>query len=332
MKPVIDHADFSFHALSPELIFDSLLSIGIRIDSGLTALNSYENRVYQFHDEDRTRYVAKFYRPCRWSNEQIIEEHQFTKQLVDAEIPAVAPLTINNTTLHEHEGYRFSLFPSVGGRQYEVDNLEQMESVAMLLGRIHQLGAKKPFLHRPTIGLEQYLYQPQEIILSCHFIPKKVQSDLKTILAQLIKTVEHYWHNDWQPIRLHADCHAGNILWRDGATFVDFDDARNGPAIQDLWMLLYGNQQEQRLQLDMLIEMYQEFFDFDSQQLRLIEPLRAMRMIHHLAWIIARWQDPAFPIAFPWITDEDFWRQQLSEFKQQIEAIKAPSIKLMSIM
>nr|WP_202112746.1 serine/threonine protein kinase [Gilliamella sp. Pas-s95] len=332
MKPVIDNAAFSFHALSPELIFDSLASIGIRIDSGLTALNSYENRVYQFHDEDRTRYVAKFYRPYRWSSEQIVEEHQFTKQLADAEIPVVAPLIFNNTTLHEHLGYRFALFPSVGGRQYEVDNLEQMESVAMLLGRIHQIGTRQLFLHRPTIGLEEYLYHPQEKILSCHFIPRKVQSDLKTVLAQLITTVEQYWHNDWQPIRLHADCHAGNILWRDGAMFVDFDDARNGPAIQDLWMLLYGNQQEQRLQLDMLIEMYQEFCDFDKEQLRLIEPLRAMRMVHHLAWIISRWQDPAFPIAFPWITDEDFWRQQLLEFNKQIETIKAPSIKLMSIM
>jgi Ser/Thr protein kinase RdoA (MazF antagonist) len=325
---LMDNTPFSYNSLSPDLIVDSLGSIGIRLDSGLTALNSYENRVYQFHDEDHTRYVVKFYRPHRWNRAQILEEHQFTQQLFDAEIPVITPLTFNNTTLHEYHGYLFSLFPSMGGRQYEMDNIEQMESVAMLLGRIHQIGAKQSFSYRPTIGLEEYLYHPQEVLLSCRFIPNKVQSDLKIILAQLIKAVEQYWHNDWQPIRLHADCHAGNILWRDNAMFVDFDDSRNGPAIQDLWMLLHGDHKQQRLQLDMLIEMYQEFYHFDNHQLKLIEPLRAMRMIHHLAWVIARWQDPAFPIAFPWFTDDDFWHQQLTEFKQQITAIKSPPLQL----
>ncbi|OCG70431.1 stress response serine/threonine protein kinase YihE [Gilliamella sp. Occ3-1] len=328
----MNSSTFSFQFLSPDLIIDSLSSIGLSIDSGLTVLNSYENRVYQFQDEDHKRYVAKFYRPNRWDRQQILEEHQFTKQLADAEVPVITPLTFNNTTLHEYQGYLFTLFASVGGRQYEMDNIEQMESVGMLLGRIHQIGAKQTFLHRPTIGLEEYLYRPQDILLSSAYISKKVQTDLKDILAQLIKTVEQHWHNDWQPIRLHADCHAGNILWRDNAMFVDFDDSRNGPAIQDLWMLLHGDRQQQRLQLDLLIEMYQEFCEFDHHQLKLIEPLRAMRMVHHLAWILERWQDPAFPIAFPWITDEDFWRQQLAEFNKQIDAIKAPAIQLMPMM
>lgn len=323
---------FTFHTLSPDLIIASLASIGIYIDSGLTALNSYENRVYQFFDEDHQRYVAKYYRPHRWSREQILEEHQFTKQLLDNEIPVIAPLTFNNTTLHEYQNYLFALFPSVGGRQFETDNIEQMESVAILLGRIHQIGAQQPFAYRPTIGLDEYLYQPQEILLTSSVIPKQVQSELKTTLNQLIKIVQQHWHNDWQAIRLHGDCHAGNILWRDGAMIIDFDDARNGPAIQDVWMLLYGEKQEQRLQLDMLIELYQEFYEFDINQIKLIEPLRAMRMIHHLAWIIQRWQDPAFPIAFPWITDLDFWYQQLVIFKQQIQAIKSPPIQLISRM
>ncbi|OCG20087.1 MULTISPECIES: serine/threonine protein kinase [unclassified Gilliamella] len=328
----MNSSTFSFQSLSPDLILDSLSSIGISVDSGLTVLNSYENRVYQFQDEDRKRYVAKFYRPHRWNKNQILEEHQFTQQLADAEIPVIAPLTFNHTTLHEYQGYLFALFPSVGGRQYEMDNIEQMESIGMLLGRIHQIGAKQTFLHRPTIGLEEYLYQPQDTLLSSTYIPKKIQTDLKGLLTQLIKTVEQHWHNDWQPIRLHADCHAGNILWRDNAMFVDFDDARNGPAIQDLWMLLSGNQQERRIQLDMLIEMYQEFYDFDNHQLQLIEPLRAMRLVHHLAWILERWQDPAFPIAFPWMTDDDFWHQQLVEFAQQITTIKSPPPQLMAML
>lgn len=328
----MDVVTFSFHSLSPDLILDSLASIGIRVESGLTALNSYENRVYQFYDEDRKRFVAKFYRPLRWNREQILEEHQFMQQLSDVDIPVIAPLILNNTTLHEYHGYFFSVFPSVGGRQYEMDNMQQMESVAMLLGRIHQVGAQETFLHRPTIGLDEYVYRPKDILLSCSYIPAKIRPDLNEVLTQLIRIIEQHWHNDWQAIRLHADCHSGNILWHDGAMFVDFDDSRNGPAIQDLWMLLHGDRQSQRVQLDLLVELYQEFYAFDVGQLKLIEPLRAMRMIHHLAWIIERWQDPAFPLAFPWLTDVDFWYQQLTQFNQQIQAIKAKPLQLLSFI
>jgi Ser/Thr protein kinase RdoA (MazF antagonist) len=328
----MNSAAFSFHTLSPDRILDGLASMGISVDSGLTPLNSYENRVYQFYDEQRTRYIAKFYRPHRWTKMQILEEHQFTQQLLNAEIPVVAPLVFNDRTLHEYQGYFFALFPSVGGRQYEVDNIEQMELAGMRLGQIHQIGAKETFLYRPTIGLEEYLYKPQDTLLSYRYLPSKIHIELKATLTQLIKTVEQHWHNDWQAIRLHADCHAGNILCHDNVMFVDFDDSRNGPAIQDLWMLLHGDRQEQRLQLDTLIEMYESFYHFDKEQLKLIEPLRAMRMVHHLAWIITRWQDPAFPIAFPWITDLDFWQQQLTQFNQQIQAIKSPPLQLMSTM
>lgn len=327
----MDSSAFSFQSLSPDVIFASLATVGIRVDSGLTALNSYENRVYQFSDEDRIRYVAKYYRPYRWNQAQILEEHQFTKQLSEADIPVTAPLTFNGQTLHEYEGYLFALFPSVGGRQYESDNIEQMESVATLLGRIHQIGAKQPFIYRPTIGLEEYLYQPKEVLLTSNLIPKKIHDELKTSLTHLIQIVEQHWHTDWQPIRLHADCHAGNILWRDSAMFVDFDDARNGPAIQDIWMLLNGDRKAQQLQLDSILECYQEFYHFDMNQLSLIEPLRAMRMVHYLAWIVQRWQDRAFPIAFPWILDADFWYQQLAEFNRQSQAIKAPPLQLMSM-
>lgn len=326
----MDISAFAFHSLTPELILNGLESIGLRVDSGLTVLNSYENRVYQFSDEDKKRYVVKFYRPLRWTKEQILEEHQFISELVATEIPTVAPLAINNTTLHEYQGYWFTVFPSVGGRQYEIDNFDQLEWVGRFLGRIHQVGQTKTFQYRPTMGLAEYVHQPQETILSSSLIPKKILSDLKTTLSQLITTIEQHWHTDWSMIRLHGDCHPGNILWRDGPLFVDFDDARNGPAVQDLWMLLHGERQDQLIQLDILLEAYQEFADFDSQQLSLIEPLRAMRMVHYLAWIIKRWQDPAFPKNFPWIADVDFWYQQLGLFKQQINAIQAPPLKLFS--
>lgn len=320
---------FTFHSLSPDLIIDSLESIGLCVDSGLTELNSYENRVYQFSDEDKRRYVVKFYRPQRWTQAQILEEHQFVKQLATDEVPAVAPLEFNQTTLHQNHDYFFVVYPSVGGRQYEMDNFDQLEWVGRFLGRIHQVGQQSTFQHRPTMTLDEYLYEPKEIILSSALVNNALLGDLKLVLSKLIAEVEKYWHTDWTPIRLHGDCHAGNILWRDGPLFVDFDDARNGPAVQDLWMLLHGERQEQRIQCDILLEAYQEFADFDSQQLALIEPLRAMRMVYYLAWIIKRWQDPAFPKNFIWITDSNFWYSQLSLFDEQIKALQAPPLKLM---
>jgi len=330
----MNQSTFTFHSLTPDLIIDSLESIGLRVDSGLTELNSYENRVYQFSDEDRQRYVAKYYRPQRWTKEQILEEHQFVQQLVSDEVPAVAPLTLNQTTLHrccDHDSndYFFTVYPSMGGRQYEMDNVDQLEWVGRFLGRIHQVGQQSTFQHRPTMTLDEYLYEPKEIILASSLVERTLLSDLRSVLERLIAEVEKHWHTDWSTIRLHGDCHAGNILWRDGPLFVDFDDSRNGPAIQDLWMLLHGERQEQLIQLDILLEAYQEFADFDHQQLALIEPLRAMRMVYYLAWIIKRWQDPAFPKNFTWITDSNFWYTQRSLFEEQIKALQAPPLKLM---
>lgn len=328
----MDASAFAFHSLTPDLIIDGLESMGLRIDSGLTALNSYENRVYQFSDEDRKRYVVKFYRPFRWDKRQIQEEHRFIEELAAADIPAVAPLAFNDeTTVHQYQNYLFAVFPSVGGRQYEMDNLDQLEWVGRFMGRIHNVGQRQPFQSRPTVGLDEYLYQPQQILASSPLVPKAVRADLTKTIDKLIKTVELYWNDDWSAIRLHGDCHAGNILWRDGPLFVDFDDARSGPAIQDLWMLLHGERREQLIQLDILLEAYQEFADFDAKQLALIEPLRAMRMVHYLAWIIKRWQDPAFPKNFTWLTDLNFWYKQLSSFDQQIKSLQAPPLTLMSV-
>lgn len=324
----MSEAAFTFQTLNPDVILDALWDTWIRVESGLTALNSYENRVYQFSDDDKRRYVAKFYRPQRWNAEQINEEHQFALDLLADEVPVAAPLILNEKTLQMHSGFFFAVFPSLGGRQYETDNEDQMEWVGRFLGRIHQTGRKALFEHRPTMGLDEYIHEPRQVLEQSNLVPAKLKASLLQAVDKLGITLQQRWHNAWQPLRLHGDCHPGNILWRDGPLFVDLDDARNGPAVQDLWMLINGDRQEQRIQWDILLEAYSEFSDFDINELSLIEPLRAMRMVYYLAWVVRRWQDPAFPRAFPWMTDEDFWRRQISLFTEQEKLLQEPPLQL----
>ncbi|MEH0743337.1 serine/threonine protein kinase [Vibrio cholerae] len=320
---------FNFDALTPDFMWYALESIGIRAESGFLPLNSYENRVYQFSDEERQRYVVKFYRPERWSAEQIQEEHDFTQEMVEAEIPVAPPLAINGATLHHYQGYRFALFASVGGRQFEVDDVDQLEGVGRYLGRIHSIGAKQAFVHRPSMSLEEYLYQPRALLQNSDFIPLHLENAFFNDLDLLIASLEAQWDNSYTPIRLHGDCHPGNILWRDGPMFVDLDDARNGPSVQDLWMLLSGERSDKLMQLDIILEAYQEFHDFNVNELKLIEPLRGLRMVHYMAWLAKRWQDPAFPLAFPWFNDAKYWENQVLGFKEQISALSEPPLSLM---
>jgi len=319
---------FTFQTLHPDTIMDALFEQGIRVDSGLTPLNSYENRVYQFQDEDRRRFVVKFYRPQRWSAEQILEEHQFALDLVADDVPVAAPLQFNNETLLSHQGFYFAVFPSLGGRQFEADNIDQMEWVARYLGRIHQTGQKSAFTARPTIGIQEYLLEPRQVFETSTLIPSGLKAQFLAATDGLINAVIPRWDNHVTTLRLHGDCHAGNILWRDGPLFVDLDDARMGPAIQDLWMLLNGDKAEQRMQLETIIEAYEEFSSFDSDEIALIEPLRAMRFVYYLAWLIRRWDDPAFPRNFPWLTGEDYWRNQISTFIEQVKVLQEPPLQL----
>lgn len=320
---------FNFTTLNPDTILDALWDSGLRVESGLTALNSYENRVYQFSDEDKKRYVVKFYRPQRWSEAQILEEHVFAQDLLNDEIPVAAPLALNGSTLLTHQGFHFAVFPSLGGRQYETDNLDQLEWVGRYMGRLHQSARKSAFSVRPTIGLDEYINEPLVFLAGCDLIPEGLRANFNQVLARLSTTLQKRWHTQWQPLRLHGDCHPGNILWRDGPLFVDLDDARTGPAVQDLWMLINGDRQEQRLQWEVLLEAYQEFSEFDAHELSLIEPLRAMRMVYYLAWVARRWQDPAFPGSFPWMTEEDFWRRQIVLFTEQERLLQEPPLQLM---
>tara|TARA_Y100000782_G_scaffold88522_1_gene96394 strand:- start:5738 stop:6712 length:975 start_codon:yes stop_codon:yes gene_type:complete len=320
---------FSFVDLTPDSILDAVESIGVYAESGLLALNSYENRVYQFKAEDGYRYVVKFYRPERWTKEQILEEHAFAFELAEAEVPVVAPVCREGESLFEHNGYLFALFPSVGGRIFEVDNLDQLDVLGRLIGRMHQTAKAQSFSHRPEMSCEEYLQTAKVHLQASNLVPMALEHPFYTILDLVINETTAQYKNV-ETIRLHGDCHAGNILWSgDALMFVDLDDSRQGPAIQDLWMMLSGDRNNQLLQLDTLVAAYEEFCDFDHNQLKLIEPLRAMRMVHYMGWLAKRWDDPAFPRNFSWFAEDKYWEQQILALKEQLAALQEAPLKLL---
>ncbi len=250
-------------------------------------------------------------------------------EMVEQEIPVAPPIHINGQTIHQYQGYLFSLFESVGGRQFEVDNFDQLEGAGRFLGRIHKVGERQLFKHRPTMGLDEYLRNPRELLVQSSVIPSHLENSFFSDLDMLIKMIEAQWSDSSKILRLHGDCHPGNILWRDGPMFVDLDDARNGPAIQDLWMLLNGERADKLAQLDTILEGYSDFCDFNPAELALIEPLRGLRMVHYMAWLTKRWDDPAFPIAFPWFNDPRYWEGQVLAFKEQMAALQDAPLSLM---
>jgi len=328
-------SNFDFSELGPDLILDAIESVGIYPESGLLPLNSYENRVYQFKADNGLRYVAKFYRPERWSNEQILEEHDFAFSLAEQEIPVIAPCQIEQKSLFEFNGYRFCLFPSVGGRMFELDNLDQLEWLGRLLGRLHKVSHTKQFVHRETMNFEQETLAARAQLANMELLPDYLRNTFFNDLDLLVdETLKQTQQVSYQAIQLHGDCHSGNILWQqDGdkseALLVDLDDCINGPAIQDIWMMLSGDRQTKLLQLDTLVCGYEEFHDFDHSQLVLVEPLRARRMLNYMAWIAKRWQDPAFPRNFSWFATDKYWEQQVLAMKEQIAALQEPALKLL---
>ena len=313
-----------FAALNPDTILDAVESLGLISDARIFPLNSYENRVYQIGLENDAPIIGKFYRPHRWSNEQILEEHVFTQTLSSLDIPVVAPLTFDGQTLLEYHQYRYALYPRRGGRPPELDNPEHLKWLGRFIGRIHSVGASKPFQHRPKIDIENFVTKPVEFLLQKNFIPDYLQNAYQSLIDDLMKLLtQRYDLTGIRQIRLHGDCHPGNILWTDdGPHFVDFDDCRTGPAIQDLWMLLSGQQYEQRKQLDSLLDGYYEFYDFNPIESRLIEPLRTMRIIHYTGWLAQRWQDPTFPLNFPWFNTTNYWEQHILELREQLSLLQ----------
>ncbi|MFY3386032.1 serine/threonine protein kinase [Paracidovorax sp. MALMAid1276] len=325
--------------LTPDQVLDALASVGLYGDGRLMALSSYENRVYQATLEDGQRVVAKFYRPGRWTTEQILEEHAFAAELAAAEVPAVGPLALNGATLHQHEGFAFSVSPWRGGRRPELDDFEVLEWTGRFLARIHTVGAARPFAHRPPLDLASLGTASRDWLLESDILPLDVAAAWKTqcdAALELIATNTyqesaegHFVLKDAASIRLHGDCHPGNILWtpldewgRGGPHFVDLDDARMGPAVQDLWMLLSGDRRQRTHQLGALLDGYEQFRSFDRRELALIEPLRTLRLIHYSAWLARRWQDPIFPANFPWFGTSDYWRGQVDMLVEQIEAMQ----------
>lgn len=319
---------FDFTSLSPDLILDGLENVGFNVDSGLLALNSYENRVYQFHDENLNKYVTKFYRPERWSEKQIREELNFALELDRRELPLVAPIVVDGETLFNYQGYYFTVYPCKGGRTFEVDNLDQLEWMGRFIARIHSVASQKDFQFRQSITTDDMLVNSMKIIESSGFVPLSLNTPFFTILEQVTELAVNQYKPKKQ-IRLHGDCHAGNILWTDkGPHFVDLDDCKTGPAIQDLWMMLSGDRNEQLLQIDTILSGYEEFFTFDSSELVLIESLRAMRVVHYMGWLCKRWNDPAFPRNFPWFESEKYWEQQILMLKEQMSALQQPPLSL----
>ena len=318
-----------FSALTPDAVLDALDSIGLRSDGRLLALNSYENRVYQAGMEEGPPLVAKFYRPERWTDAAILEEHAFVATLVEREIPVVPALVIDGRTLHVCNGFRFSVFARHGGRAPELDDCDTLEWMGRFIGRIHAVGALEPYRHRPVLDIHSFGIEPSEYLLAHDFIPAELVEVYRGVVVQALDGVKRCFERAGtvRTLRLHGDCHVGNVLWTDlGPHFVDFDDSRMGPAIQDLWMLLSGERVEQTQQLGDLLSGYGDFYDFDPRELHLIEALRTLRLIHYAAWIARRWGDPAFPVAFPWFNTQRYWQDRILELREQIALMEEPPL------
>lgn len=326
-----DASQHPFDFLSPDLVLEAVESTGRVTDGRLLALNSYENRVYQVGIEGDQPLVAKFYRPARWSDAQILEEHAFVAELCAAELPVVAPLAdAQGDTLHHYGDFRFSLFPRRGGHAPELDNPDCLVVMGRFLARLHNVGAVRSFMHRPALDSQSFGHEPVRFLLE-HFVPDDLRVAYQTLTRDLLAVIDERMtaFADVTRLRVHGDCHVGNVLWRDdNPHFIDLDDARMAPAIQDIWMLLSGDREAQTRQLAEIIDGYEEFREFDARELHLVEPLRTLRMLHFSAWIGRRWDDPAFPKAFPWFNTPRYWGEEILSLRTQLAELNEPVLRL----
>jgi Ser/Thr protein kinase RdoA (MazF antagonist) len=320
-----------YSELSPETVLDAIEAVGYRCDGRVLALNSYENRVYQIGIEEGEPVVAKFYRPARWSDAAIREEHAFAQELAAQEIPVVAPLRRDGVSLHVHRGFRYAVFPRRGGRWPELGTTEDREWVGRFLGRIHAVGRAARFHERARLSVDELGRKSREVVLDGEWMPDYLATKYADVTDELLHEIEARAEGWGGAVvgRILGDCHRGNILWTEqGPHFVDLDDCLTGPAIQDLWMLLAGGQQEMRTGLHDLLAGYEQFLPFDRGEIALIEPLRALRMIHYSAWLARRWHDPAFPQAFPWFAEPRYWEQHYRALDEQLAAVVGPPLEL----
>jgi Ser/Thr protein kinase RdoA (MazF antagonist) len=324
-----------YSRLTPDVVLNALEAVGLRCDGRLLALNSYENRVYQVGLEDAPAVVAKFYRPDRWTDAQILEEHAFAIELAKAEIPVVAPLDFVGQTLLQSEGFRLAIFPRHGGRAPELEDRETLEWLGRFIGRIHMVGRSRAFQHRPRLDIASFGDEPREYLLASGLIPGELVAAWRQAADLALEAVRAAFARvgHFETLRAHGDCHAGNVLWRPGTGntrggphFVDLDDSRMAPAVQDLWMLVSGDRATMARQLGYLLRGYEDFADFDDRELQLVEPLRTLRLLHYSAWLARRWDDPAFPIAFPWFNTPRYWQDRVLELREQIAAMQEEPI------
>jgi Ser/Thr protein kinase RdoA (MazF antagonist) len=317
-----------FSGLTPEVVLDAAAAFGLEPDGRLFALNSYENRVYQLGAGER-QLVLKFYRPARWSDAQIAEEHQFTQELAAAELPVAAPLVLAGETLCRYRDFRFAAFPWMRGRAPELDAPEARQILGRTIARVHQIGALRAFAVRPRIGVQRLGWEARALVLASELLPEALRERYASVSGALLERVSAAFAAAaaTREIRLHGDCHLGNLLWNErGPVFVDLDDCAMGVRVQDLWMMLAGSAAEQQRQWQELLEGYGQFADFDFLEVTLIEPLRALRMLHHAAWVVHRWGDPAFPRAFPWAAEPRYWESYLLDLLEQIATIEEPPL------
>ena len=325
-------ADTPYGRLTPDVVLNAIDSAGLVTDGHQLALNSYENRVFQVGLEGGSFVVAKFYRPGRWSDVQILEEHGFIAELAESEIPAVPALSIAGNTLHSFEGFRFAIFSRSGGRAPNMDDPSVREWLGRFLGRIHAVGRAKPYIDRPALDIATFGVEPRRYLLEGDWLPPELKNVYDGVSQQALDLIAaQYDRGAHHSLRLHGDCHEGNVLWTDsinnvGPHFVDFDDSRMGPAVQDFWMLLGAGRAEQTERLADLLEGYEDFAEFDRRELALIEPLRTLRLLHYSAWIARRWDDPAFPAAFPWFNTHRYWEDRILELREQIAAMQEETI------
>lgn len=315
-----------YDGLTPDAVLDAVEAAGFEPTGGLNALNSYENRVYQIALEDGSFVICKFYRPGRWSSEAIEEEHTFTQGLFDAELSVVPPLKILGKSVFDHAGFRFAVFPRQGGHPPNLENEDDLEVLARSIARLHAYGASRPFSHRVSLTVQRLGWESREFLLANNFLPLEMEEAYRSITEQLLARIEPLMAST--PLTaIHGDCHMGNILWRDDTPhFVDFDDCMLGPQIQDLWMLLSGERANQTLQLNLILDAYRDFHDFDLSTLNLIEPLRTLRIMYHAGWIARRWHDPAFPMAFPTFDSVNYWSAHVLALREQLAMLDEPPL------
>ncbi len=325
-------AKHPFHTLTPDFIMDAVESQGFHCDCRNLTLNSYENRVYQVGIEDDRPLIAKFYRPGRWSARQIQEEHDFSTELAGHELPVVAPWrNSSGESLFHYHSFMFALYPQQGGHAPEFDNLDNLLILGRMLGRMHRIGMVQGFRHRPVLDSVSFGHESVALVRE-QWIPAEYRESYQVLTGQLLAKIDGTLAavGPVRLVRVHGDCHSGNILWRDQAPhFVDFDDSRMAPAVQDLWMMLSGDRQRQTMQLDALLEGYGEFHDFDATELRLVEVLRSLRILHYTAWLARRWDDPAFPIAFPWFNTMQYWGEHILALREQLAALDEAPLELL---